>query len=74
MSVPTSELGPPTPLSRKRVWSLPRIERGGTHSPAGEGVGVPNSGDWRKSPALCLLCALTQRMSIIAIATPYRVQ
>jgi hypothetical protein len=32
--VPSSELGPPHPLSRKRVWG------GATHSPAGEGVGV----------------------------------
>ncbi len=48
MSVPSSELGPPHPLSRK--------QRGrGTH-PAGEGWGSPSSDDWRKSLAFCLLC------------------
>jgi hypothetical protein len=46
---PSSELGPPPhPLSTK--W-------GGTHSPADEGVGGPNSDDWRKRLALCLLYA-----------------
>jgi hypothetical protein len=34
-------------------------KRGGAHSPGGEGVGGPNSDDWRKSLALCLLCAIT---------------
>ncbi len=29
--------------------------RGGQHSPAGEGMGGPNSDDWRESLALCLL-------------------
>ncbi len=29
---------------------------GGAHSPSGEGG--PNSDDWRKSLALCLLCGL----------------
>ncbi len=58
----------PHPLSRKR----PEAKEGETHSPAGEGmgesqfgrlekkpsegVGSPNSDDWRKSLALCLLC------------------
>ncbi len=45
VSVPSSELGPPP-------TSLPQA----IHSPAGEGVGGPNSDDWRKSMALCLLC------------------
>jgi hypothetical protein len=30
---------------------------GGAHSPAMGGWGSPNSDDWRKSLALCLLCA-----------------
>ncbi len=47
-----------TPLSRKRVCPSPREGRGGIHSPAGKGVGGPNSDDWRKSLALCVLCAV----------------
>ncbi len=39
MSVPSSKLGPPPPLSRKRVCPSPGTKRGGAHSPAGEGVG-----------------------------------
>jgi hypothetical protein len=34
------------PLFSKCV-SLPPESKGGTHSPAGEGVGGPNSDDWR---------------------------
>ncbi len=56
--VPSSELGlSQTPLSPASV-PLPQ-NRGGGHSPAGEGLGeTTNSDDWRKSLALCLLCAL----------------
>ncbi len=53
--VPSYELGPPP--TRKRVCPPPSNQAGGTHSPAGVGVGLcPNSDDWRKSQALCLLC------------------
>ncbi len=47
----------PTPLSLASV-PLPPQNRGGgvAHSPAGRGWGSPNSDDWRKSLALCLLC------------------
>jgi hypothetical protein len=48
MSVPLSELGPPTP-SPKQLWLPPLGSWGGgagdTHSLAGEGVGGPNSDD-----------------------------
>ncbi len=52
--VPSSELGLPHPLSRKRVCPTPptRLWVGG-----GGGWGSPNSDDWRKSLALYLLCA-----------------
>jgi hypothetical protein len=48
----------PTPLSP--VCSPPPGSGGRAHSPAGEGLEVsPNFDDWRKSLALCLLCACT---------------
>ncbi len=52
MSVPSSELGPTHPISRKRVCTPPppQTKGGGTHSPAGEGVGgggvpIPTTGE-----------------------------
>ncbi len=41
-------------------FSLPSTFKGvgEQHSPAGEGVGGPNSDDWRESLALCLLFGL----------------
>jgi hypothetical protein len=54
VSVPSSELGPPSPTSE--CVSPPGTKGGGTHSPAGEGEGGPNSDDRRKSLALSLLC------------------
>ncbi len=57
MSVPLSELGPHPPF-RKRV--CPAEPKGGTHSP--RGVGGPNSDDWRKNLALCLLCGPNPQM------------
>ncbi len=64
MYVPSSELGLPQPLSRKRVCPSPRNQRvGGAHSPASKGVGESrNSDDWRKSLALCLLCGYNIHM------------
>ncbi len=47
------------PLSRKRVCpspTPPQTKGGSTHSPACEGLGSPNSDDWRKRLAFCLLC------------------
>ncbi len=38
--------------------SPPKLKGGGAHSLAGEGAGGPNSDDWSKSQALCLLCGL----------------
>ncbi len=53
-------MGTPHPLYRKRVRGPLPGTKGGTHSPAGEGVGGgPKTDDWRKSPALCLLCTQT---------------
>jgi hypothetical protein len=48
MSAPSSELGPPPPPPLLQA-SVSRKQRGVTHSPAVEGVGVPYSDDWRKS-------------------------
>ncbi len=62
--VPSSELGLSHPLSRQRVCPSPRNQGGG---PGGHirlrvrGWGSPNSDDWRKSLALCLLCGHTQQ-------------
>ncbi len=74
MYVLSSELGPPTPLPQKSVSPprnqsggkhSPAGEGGAggpnstvTKASAGEEVGGPNSEDWRKSLALCLLCAV----------------
>ncbi len=59
MSVPSSELGTPRPpptLPQASVSPSPGTkERAQTHF-RGEGVEGPNSDDWRKSLALCLLC------------------
>ncbi len=54
--VPSSELGLSHPFSRQRVCPSPRFKGGGARSPAGGGWGSPNSDDWRKSLAVCLLC------------------
>ncbi len=59
MSVPSSELGPPHIL-RKRVCPPPPLDAHWweeQHTRAGEGVGGPNSDDWKESLALCILCA-----------------
>ncbi len=52
---------PPTPLPQASVPPPPQDQRvgGGAHSPAARGWGSSNSDDWRKSLALCLLCAPT---------------
>ncbi len=50
MSVPSLELGPPPPLPQASVLTHGTVGGGGgTHSPACEGVGCPNSDDWRDS-------------------------
>ncbi len=54
MSVPSLELGPPTPS--ESGLTLGTKGGGDTHSPACEGVRGPNSDDWRESLVLCLLC------------------
>ncbi len=57
MSVPSSESGPPTPLSRKQVCPPPPGTKRGGHTRlyAGEVmVRGPNSDDWRKSLVLCM--------------------
>ncbi len=52
---------PPPPLPLTSV-SLPLESKGGgAHFPACEGWGSPDSDDWRKSLALCLLCGYAYR-------------
>jgi hypothetical protein len=56
VSVPSSEVGPPYPLPRKRVRFPPWIQRRGRATLAcGEGVGIPNADDWTESLALCIV-------------------
>jgi hypothetical protein len=49
------------PLHQASVYPHPGIKARG-HSPAAEGVGGPNSDDWRNSLALCLLCDIVHRI------------
>jgi hypothetical protein len=50
VSVPSSELGPPAPYPASECVP-PLGQKGRTHSPAGEGVGGPNSDDLKKKPS-----------------------
>ncbi len=57
LCVPSSELGLSHPLSRQRVCPSPGIKGGGGHTRLrARGWRSPNSDDWRKSLAVCLLC------------------
>jgi hypothetical protein len=57
--VPSSELELSQPLSRQRVCPSPQNRGGGGHTRLRvRGWGSPNSDDWRKSLALCLLCGV----------------
>ncbi len=63
MYVPSSELGLPRPLSPQRVchppFPNPEPGGGGEHTRRRvRGWGSPNSDDWKKSLALCLLCEI----------------
>jgi hypothetical protein len=51
VSVPSSELGPPHPLSRSECVSHPEPKEGRTHWPAGEGVGESQFGRLEKKPS-----------------------
>ncbi len=54
--VPSLELGPPHPLSPYSEWDPPPGTKEGGHIRLRErGFGSPNSDDWRKCLALCLL-------------------
>jgi hypothetical protein len=58
---PCPNWDPPPPLLQASAFPppLPPGTKGrGTHSPTVEGLGGPNSDDWRKSLSLCLLCGL----------------
>ncbi len=65
MSVRSSELCPP-PLPRKRVCLRSWTQKGGENIRyiGGEGVGGPNSEDWKESLALCILCAFYPRFLV----------
>ncbi len=56
VSVPSSELGLSHSLSRQRVCPSPLNQTGGHTRLRLRGWGIPNSDDWRKTLALCLLC------------------
>jgi hypothetical protein len=68
-SIPSSKLGPPTPLPLPQASVPPPLHPepgwgrggGGSHSPACEEVGESHSDDWGKILALCGLvrCRLT---------------
>jgi hypothetical protein len=70
--VPASELGLPHPLSRRRVCSSILTKGGGQTRLRVRGWGRPNSNDWRKSLALCLLCGLTlpERSTFSSMTVP----
>jgi hypothetical protein len=51
---PRPNWDPPPALSQANV-SPPPKQKEGTHSPADERVGGPNSNDWKKSLAFCFL-------------------
>ncbi len=55
--VPRQNWTSPPPFPQASVYLQPGTKGGGGHSPAGKGVGGPITDDWRKSLALCLLCA-----------------
>ncbi len=58
MYVPSSELGLPNPSPARKCALPPGPKGGGGHTRLRlRGWGSPNSDDWRKSLALCLLCA-----------------
>jgi hypothetical protein len=60
--VPSLELGLSQPLSRQRVCPSPRTKRGGSQTRLQvRGWGSPNSDNWRKGLALCLLCAANDK-------------
>jgi hypothetical protein len=50
----------PTPSLASESAPPPGTKGWGAHSPAGKGLGSPNSDDWRKSLALCLPCGLVE--------------
>ncbi len=56
MYVPPPELGLSHPLSRQQVCPSSLTEGGGHTRLRVRGRGSPDSDDWRKSLALCLLC------------------
>ncbi len=58
---PRRNWGSPNPSPASECAPPPQPKgKGGAQSPAGGGWGSPNSDDWRKSLALCLLCGYKQ--------------
>jgi hypothetical protein len=60
--VPSSELGLSPPLLSPATVPLPPNQGGGGRR--ARGWGSPNSDDWRKSLALCLLCVSKDLFSV----------
>ncbi len=72
MYFPSSELGLFHPLSRQRVCAPPPGTKGwGAHSLRVRGWGSPNSHDWRKGLALCLLSCQAVRISVGTMLTTF---
>jgi hypothetical protein len=55
---PFVRIGTPSTPSPASESARPPGTKWGTYSAAGEGLGGPNSDDWRKGLVICLLCVL----------------
>jgi hypothetical protein len=67
--VPSSELGPNPSLAVASVPLTPE-PGGGTTCQGVRGWGSPNSDDWRKSLAFCLLCGVYPHVNLNAVQFP----
>ncbi len=68
-------MGPPTPSPASVCFPLWTQRGEEQHSLAGEGVGGPNSDDWKESLALCLLyCILASCVSDVLYNVKYSLE